>query len=203
MTDDVGNKQLSYVTSEDICGSFEGDTLLAVQAPQGTQLEVPIPALTPASKRVYQIHLKSSEGQIYVLLVNKETADSEPMVVQVPLPREVSEAMRETETAEQQQKTTTEVEAKPKEEQPHQIRRSGRGKTKATSPPLEPSAKRSKLDGGALSDKEREDEAAAKEVEGILGGPLPSEIPGLEDLISTESKSRPAFSLNCTFNFNS
>ena len=38
VTEDVSNQHLSYVTSEDVCGCFEGDTLLAVQAPQGTQV---------------------------------------------------------------------------------------------------------------------------------------------------------------------
>ena len=33
----------AFVTHEDICHCFKGDTLLAVQAPSGTQLEVPIP----------------------------------------------------------------------------------------------------------------------------------------------------------------
>ena len=35
--------RLAYVTHEDICRCFKGDTLLAIQAPSGTQLEVPIP----------------------------------------------------------------------------------------------------------------------------------------------------------------
>ena len=34
---------MAYVTHEDICKCFKDDTLLAVQAPSGTQLEVPIP----------------------------------------------------------------------------------------------------------------------------------------------------------------
>ncbi len=74
-----------YVTHEDICGSFEGDTLLAIQGPNGTQLEVPCPELStvPGQKNRYQIHLKSSEGQIYVLLVNKDQDSEQPVVVQV------------------------------------------------------------------------------------------------------------------------
>jgi transcription factor E2F4/5 len=36
---------MAYVTHEDICHCFKGDTLLAIQAPSGTQLEVPIPEL--------------------------------------------------------------------------------------------------------------------------------------------------------------
>jgi len=33
------------VTHEDICSAFSGDTLLAVVAPAGTQLEVPLPEM--------------------------------------------------------------------------------------------------------------------------------------------------------------
>ena len=43
VSEDPENEQLAYVTYEDVCRSFIGDTLLAVQAPSGTQLEVPIP----------------------------------------------------------------------------------------------------------------------------------------------------------------
>merc|ERR1712241_1491722 len=45
ITEDSTNEKALYVTHEDICKSFEGDTLLAVQAPHGTQLEVPIPEM--------------------------------------------------------------------------------------------------------------------------------------------------------------
>ena len=31
------------MTHEDVCRCFHGDTMLTVQAPSGTQLEVPIP----------------------------------------------------------------------------------------------------------------------------------------------------------------
>ena len=37
------DNRLAYVIHEDICQCFKGDTLLAIQAPSGTQLEVPIP----------------------------------------------------------------------------------------------------------------------------------------------------------------
>jgi transcription factor E2F4/5 len=33
----------AYVRHEDICRCFHGETMLTVQAPSGTQLEVPIP----------------------------------------------------------------------------------------------------------------------------------------------------------------
>ncbi|XP_059850824.1 transcription factor E2F5 isoform X3 [Delphinus delphis] len=47
--DDSINNRFSYVTHEDICNCFNGDTLLAIQAPSGTQLEVPIPEM-PSSQ---------------------------------------------------------------------------------------------------------------------------------------------------------
>jgi transcription factor E2F4/5 len=45
---------------------------------------VPVPehADGRGNKR-YQIHLKSDSGQIFVLLVNREAADSNPVAVQV------------------------------------------------------------------------------------------------------------------------
>ena len=35
------------------------------------------------AKKRYQMHLKSLEGQIYVLLVNKDSENEQPLVVQV------------------------------------------------------------------------------------------------------------------------
>ena len=57
VTDDINNHQLLYVTHVDMCKSFEGDTLLAIQAPNGTQLEVPHPELSkvPGQKNKYQV----------------------------------------------------------------------------------------------------------------------------------------------------
>lgn len=43
-------RRAAYVTHEDICRSFRGDTLLAIQAPSGTQLEVPIPEVVSSAK---------------------------------------------------------------------------------------------------------------------------------------------------------
>jgi transcription factor E2F4/5 len=42
ITDDVENCHLAYVTHEDICRCFQEDTMLAIQAPRGTELEVPL-----------------------------------------------------------------------------------------------------------------------------------------------------------------
>ncbi|ETE72792.1 Transcription factor E2F5, partial [Ophiophagus hannah] len=59
------------------------DTLLAIQAPSGTQLEVPVPHV---GQKKYQINLKSSLGPIHVLLINKESSSSKPVVFPVPPP---------------------------------------------------------------------------------------------------------------------
>lgn len=82
--DDQENSRLAYVTHEDLCKCFKGDTLLAIKAPSGTQLEVPVPDVGPDKSKRYQIHLKSHNGAIYVILVNKDDASSPPVVVPVP-----------------------------------------------------------------------------------------------------------------------
>lgn len=129
ITEDSTNEKALYVTHEDICESFEGNTLLAIQAPNGTQLEVPIPEQSGLKKK-YQIHLKSTDGQIYVLLVNKDPDSDHPVAVQVPPPKDIAEAIEkasetidrtvgqkhkieaenlENSTVEQQQQETTNV----------------------------------------------------------------------------------------------
>ncbi|KAB1274055.1 Transcription factor E2F4 [Camelus dromedarius] len=91
---------LAYVTHEDICRCFAGDTLLAIRAPSGTSLEVPIPEFHLSSilnlylqglngQKKYQIHLKSVSGPIEVLLVNKEAWSSPPVAVPVPPPEDL------------------------------------------------------------------------------------------------------------------
>ncbi|XP_044129077.1 transcription factor E2F4 [Bufo gargarizans] len=88
VTDDVQNSGLAYLTHEDICHCFRGDTLLAIKAPSGTCLEVPVPEGVKGQKK-FQIHLKSSAGPIEVLLVNKDTSNSPPVVVPVPPPEDL------------------------------------------------------------------------------------------------------------------
>ncbi|XP_067932206.1 transcription factor E2F5-like [Watersipora subatra] len=105
VSEDPLNYQVAYVTHEDICNSFRERTLLAIQAPSGTTLEVPVPEGVMGSanhttagpsdlrtqnvlKRKYQIHLKSDSGPINVLLVNKDSEGSEPVAVPVPPPKE-------------------------------------------------------------------------------------------------------------------
>ncbi|GLD58411.1 transcription factor E2F4-like isoform X1 [Lates japonicus] len=80
---------LTYVNHEDICNCFSGHTLLAVRAPSGTQLDVPIPKAVQNSPAKYQIYLKSISGPIDVLLLNKNSASSVPVVLPVPPPEEM------------------------------------------------------------------------------------------------------------------
>ncbi|XP_069076526.1 transcription factor E2F5 isoform X1 [Pleurodeles waltl] len=89
--EDSNNKMCSYVTHEDICNCFNGDTLLAIQAPSGTQLEVPIPEMGQSGQKKYQINLKSRSGPIHVLLINKECSSSKPVVFPVPPPDDLTQ----------------------------------------------------------------------------------------------------------------
>ncbi|XP_027762228.1 transcription factor E2F4 isoform X3 [Empidonax traillii] len=88
VTEDMQNSRLAYVTHEDICKCFTGDTLLVIRAQSGTRLEVPIPEGLNGQKK-YQIHLKSTSGPIDVLLVNKDTWSSPPVVLPVPPPEDL------------------------------------------------------------------------------------------------------------------
>jgi hypothetical protein len=54
---------------------------------------VPVPEAGSDGRKRYQIHLKSDSGQIFVLLVNKDAADSNPVAVQVPPPKEIADAI--------------------------------------------------------------------------------------------------------------
>ncbi|XP_030588135.1 transcription factor E2F4 [Archocentrus centrarchus] len=89
VTDDSNNSPMAYIKHEDLCGAFKGDTLLAIRAPIGTQLEVPIPESVLNGQRKYQIRLKSTSGPIEVLLVNKDPSSASPVVLPVPPPDDV------------------------------------------------------------------------------------------------------------------
>ncbi|KAM3876998.1 transcription factor E2F5-like [Diretmus argenteus] len=88
-TEDSTNSTLAYVNHEDICNCFYGNTLLAVRAPSGTQLDVPILEAVSNSERQYLIHLKSTNGPVDVLLLNKDSVNSVPVVLPVPPPDEI------------------------------------------------------------------------------------------------------------------
>lgn len=87
--DDSNNSPMAYVRHEDLCGVFKGETLLAIRAPTGTQLEVPVPESIHNGPRKYQIRLKSSSGPIEVLLVNKDPTSQSPVVLPVPPPEDI------------------------------------------------------------------------------------------------------------------
>ncbi|TWW73646.1 Transcription factor E2F5 [Takifugu flavidus] len=73
-----------FVTHEDICNAFRGETLLAVLAPAGTQLEVPLPEKGQSGQKKYQVNLRSHFSPIQVLLINRDSDSSVPVVFPVP-----------------------------------------------------------------------------------------------------------------------
>uniref|UniRef100_A0A4W5P1F0 E2F transcription factor 4 n=1 Tax=Hucho hucho TaxID=62062 RepID=A0A4W5P1F0_9TELE len=93
VTDDSQNSPMAYVKHEDLCSAFKGDTLLAIRAPTGTQLEVPIPESVLNGQKKYQIRLKSSAGPIEVLLVNKDPSSPFPVVLPVPPPEDMLQSL--------------------------------------------------------------------------------------------------------------
>ncbi|XP_072567355.1 transcription factor E2F5 isoform X1 [Paramormyrops kingsleyae] len=90
LSDDPVDSKFKYVTHEDICNAFNGDNLLAVIAPSGTQLEVPMPEMGHNGQKKYQVNLRSSSAPIHVLLINRETSSSKPVVFSVPPPDDIS-----------------------------------------------------------------------------------------------------------------
>ncbi|XP_045908506.1 transcription factor E2F5 [Micropterus dolomieu] len=73
-----------FVTHEDICSAFSGDTLLAVVAPAGTQLEVPLPEMGQCDQKKYQVNLRSHSAPIQVMLINRDSDSTIPVVFSVP-----------------------------------------------------------------------------------------------------------------------
>ncbi|NXD73940.1 E2F4 factor, partial [Eolophus roseicapillus] len=84
VTEDIQNSRypLSYVTHEDICRCFAGEEVTF--HPKDVMLQSWQSGLNGQKK--YQIHLKSTNGPIDVLLVNKDTWSSPPVVLPVPPP---------------------------------------------------------------------------------------------------------------------
>ncbi|KAM7400344.1 hypothetical protein PAMA_004843 [Pampus argenteus] len=73
-----------FVTHEDICNAFSEDTLLAVVAPAGTQLEVPLPEMGQSGQKKYQVNLRSQSAPIQVMLINRDSDSTIPVVFSVP-----------------------------------------------------------------------------------------------------------------------
>ncbi|XP_070412179.1 transcription factor E2F5 isoform X3 [Nothobranchius furzeri] len=72
-----------FVTHEDICSAFGEDTLVAIVAPSGTQLEVPLPKTQKSGQRKYQVNLRSHSAPIQVTLMSRGS-DSVPVVLPLP-----------------------------------------------------------------------------------------------------------------------
>ncbi|XP_019712420.1 transcription factor E2F5 isoform X2 [Hippocampus comes] len=84
MNHDSGTSNYTFVTHEDICNSFMGDTLLLVVAPSGTQLEVLLPEKGQTGHKNYQVNLRSKVAPINVTLINQDSDRSAPVVFPVP-----------------------------------------------------------------------------------------------------------------------
>jgi len=185
--EDVSNFNLAYTTHNDICSVFPGETLLAIRAPDGTNLEVPRPELLPGRNPKYQIHLKSESEQIFVLLINKEQ-NSEPVVVQVPPPPEIAAALKR-ETGTDILTAATSLSRGIKREREEEA---GPG-----------TVKRTRYDGesepGSEDYYETSSERDAGETQAVVSVPVQSsvttefsmaniqtDIPGLEDILTTE-----------------
>ena len=121
---------------------------------------MPIPEQTGPKKK-YQIHLKSTDGQIYVLLVNKDPASDQPVAVQVPPPKDIAEAIEKA--SENIDENKLKMTASDEE----------------LSAPASPPSKKVKMSHAGTE----------SEVESILSGKvLDTDIPGLEEFMSSESK---------------
>ncbi|XP_077414193.1 transcription factor E2F5 isoform X3 [Vanacampus margaritifer] len=81
---DPDSSNYKFVTHEDICNSFSGDTLLVVMAPSGTQLEVLLPEKGQTGHKNYQVNLRSKVAPIKVTLINRDSDHSAPVVFPVP-----------------------------------------------------------------------------------------------------------------------
>ncbi|KAJ1521946.1 hypothetical protein ONE63_002277 [Megalurothrips usitatus] len=83
--EDGDNCRLAYLTYQDIRSCFDDGTILAVQAPNGTPLQVPVVDLN-APKPKYQIHMKSTSTPIYVMLVDSDDSPNSSAVGTVTIP---------------------------------------------------------------------------------------------------------------------
>ncbi|VDD76779.1 unnamed protein product [Mesocestoides corti] len=83
--EDLDNEQFSYITYQDLLNVFHDRTILVIRAPEGTQLDAPIPDAEMdqsthslfAMKRPY----KSPSAAIEVLLVNQEDNQNKTRVL--------------------------------------------------------------------------------------------------------------------------
>ena len=191
---------------------------MIIQAPDGTQLEVPSPQHQPGRAPKYQIHLESGAGQIHVLLINKEH-NSDPVVVEVPPPPEIAAALKREEGGDILSLAQTLVMSgvkRERESEPEDEPVAGPGKRGRYEGESEPGSE------GYESSSERENslefpaqlqtqvvpptntstsasntaEDQEEDIEQEFNIPnIQTDIPGLEELISSESKSESAVRL--------
>lgn len=79
LTDDKANKQNAYVHDDELLKAFPDQTVLVVQAPIGTLLEVPItePVHIDETRKQFRhkIHIKSNNGPVNVTFVHGEEGE--------------------------------------------------------------------------------------------------------------------------------
>ncbi|CAD5117571.1 DgyrCDS6330 [Dimorphilus gyrociliatus] len=110
MTDDETNKTFAYATHNDICRSFEEKTIFAVQAPTGTELQVP-PPMCPikyGEKYSFKMHLKSRKGPIYTFLLNNQV-DTEMNPPPAKMAKKSTQTSEDVEAEENKQVVDSEV----------------------------------------------------------------------------------------------
>ncbi|XP_053739493.1 transcription factor E2F5-like isoform X1 [Synchiropus splendidus] len=81
---DFVTSKYRYVTHEDLCNAFKGDNLLAVMAPAGSQLEVPLPEVGQSGQKKYQVNLRSCSAPIQVTFISRDSSLVTPMAFSVP-----------------------------------------------------------------------------------------------------------------------
>ena len=137
------------------------------------------------AKKRYQIHLKSDDGQIYVLLINKDAENENPFVTEVPLPKDVQLVrlslvrvkVNATKTLILIQ--TDDAENEDPSGGTRRVGRKAKAASEVTSTP--PASKKVKT--------EDDTDAAEAEVERILSNKiLDTNIPELDDMMTAGSK---------------
>ena len=121
--------------------------------------------------------MKSTDGQIYVLLVNKDPASDQPVAVQVPPPKDIAEAIEKaSETIDRTVGQKHKIEAE-------NLENSTVEQQQQETINVLPMSKKLKLSDSGIDTE--------SEVESILSGKvLDTDIPGLEEFefMSSESK---------------
>ncbi|XP_053721467.1 transcription factor E2F4-like [Synchiropus splendidus] len=93
---------LAYMSLKELCDCYPDDSVLTVQAPSGIQLDVAIPKAVANTPPVFQIHLKSVNGPINVLLLSKSLSVPPcPVVLSFPPSKELLERARLASKAEE------------------------------------------------------------------------------------------------------